>query len=258
MPSPFPGMDPYLESVEKWGGLHHLLITSTVAQLQPALNQRGYYADPGERVWLSESERTILPDVVLARGNRSVSRVAPGGTLVADEPVRVRREEFREPFIDIRDSATHRVIAGIEFISPSNKLSRDGRKLYRRKQRDTQKHGIHLVEIDLTRRGSPIVDLPIEILRAEKCDYLANLVRHRRLDFEYYPIHLRDRLPKIRLPLRAGDEDAVLDLQQAFDDAYDTGPYAVRVDYSIVCDPPFGELDAEWANELLKIKGLRG
>ena len=258
MPSPFPGMDPYLDDVEKWSGLHHLLITSTVAQLQPSLNQRGYYADPGERVWLSESERTILPDVVLARGSRSGPRHSEGGTLIADEPVRVRCEEFREPFIDIRDSATHRVIAGIEFISPSNKLSRDGRKLYRRKQRDTQLHGIHLVEIDLTRRGRSIVDLPSEILRVENCDYLANLVRHRRLDFEYYPIRLRDRLPRIRLPLRAGDEDAVLDLQQAFDDAYDTGPYSVRVDYSSVCEPPLGENDAAWANELLKTKGLRG
>ncbi|MBI3467805.1 MAG: DUF4058 family protein [Planctomycetes bacterium] len=27
MPSPFPGMDPYLETPAEWPGLHHLLIT---------------------------------------------------------------------------------------------------------------------------------------------------------------------------------------------------------------------------------------
>lgn len=256
MPSPFPGMDPHLEETQVWGGLHNLLIAASVSQLQPLLNRRGYYADPGERVWLAESDRNILPDVTVVRSHRPTTEES--AVLLADEPVRIRRMEVREPFIEIRNSSTHRVITGIEFISPSNKLSRDGRKLYRRKQVDLQRQRIHLVEIDLTRRGRRLVDVPESIERGlRRHDYLINLARQPPVNFELYPVRLRDRLPRIWIPLKTGEEDAVLDLQAAFDHAYDAGPYSVRIDYRTPCEPPLAVDDAAWADELLRLKGFR-
>jgi len=64
MPSPFPGMDPWLERNTEWPGFHDILIVKTVEVLQPLLRNRGYYANPGERVWLTEPGRPIYPDVV--------------------------------------------------------------------------------------------------------------------------------------------------------------------------------------------------
>lgn len=62
-------------------------------------------------------------------------------------------------------------------------------------------------------------------------DYLVSVWRAPGSDVEVYPTRLRDRLPRIRVPLRTGDADAVLDLQAAFAHAYDTGPYPDRVDH---------------------------
>ncbi len=42
MPSPFPGMDPWLESPDIWPGFHDKLINETVRIMQPQLRARGY------------------------------------------------------------------------------------------------------------------------------------------------------------------------------------------------------------------------
>jgi hypothetical protein len=56
MPSPFPGMDPYLE--ESWGDVHHRLITYAADQLQTTL-PKDLRARVEERVFVeSEVERT--------------------------------------------------------------------------------------------------------------------------------------------------------------------------------------------------------
>lgn len=72
-----------------------------------------------------------------------------------------------------------------------------------------------------------------------------------------YPISLRNRLPRIRIPLKAGDDDAVLDLQQLVDSVYDIGPYPEKVDYTTHPMPPLTEEDVRWADEILRAKGLR-
>src|SRR6059036_1277241 len=48
VPSPFPGMDPYLEG-PAWSSLHFWLISKTAEALQDQLDERGYFAIPGER-----------------------------------------------------------------------------------------------------------------------------------------------------------------------------------------------------------------
>jgi len=40
MPSPFPGMDPYLEHPELWPALHHLLISEIFRFLSPQLRPK--------------------------------------------------------------------------------------------------------------------------------------------------------------------------------------------------------------------------
>lgn len=268
MPSPFPGMDPYLEEPSVWPGFHHRLITHTAHILQKPLNERGYFADIGERVWLVDPQRHIYPDVTVSglswagsAPETTPDSAAEGLVAVADEPVMVLRDlvEVTEPFVEVFDTTTRNVVTGIEFVSPTNKLTKDGRGLYRQKQRELLRSGINLVEVDFIRRGRRVADVPESILKGQaRHDYLVSLSRHPAVHYELYPIRLRDRLPRIKIPLKHGERDEILDLQQVMTLAYEDGPYSVRVDYSLPCDPPLKSDDARWANELLIEKGLRG
>src|SRR5438270_6600212 len=87
MPSPFPGMDPYLESSGLWQDLHHSLIYRAREALQPQLPPR-YYALIEERIVLEAPSRSYCPDVTIARQEAgtptasSVQAAQGGGTVV--------------------------------------------------------------------------------------------------------------------------------------------------------------------------------
>ena len=265
MPTPFPGMDPWLESPTEWPGFHDIMVVTTVEVLQPQLRAKGFYANPGERVWLMEPHRPIYPDVaVIQHVRRPVpARLPSGGVAVLepDEPLRVPAPtvEVHEGFIEIFDAADNRLVTGIEFVSPANKVDYDGRRLYQQKQQEMREAGVHLVEIDLIRRGPHVLDIPRRVVEdARPWDYLVNLARRGSREFEFYAVPMQHRLPRIRVPLRFGIDDATLDLQLAFDRAYDIGPYPDRLDYSsIPPEPALSAEDARWAEELLKSKGFR-
>jgi hypothetical protein len=81
-------------------------------------------------------------------------------------------------------------------------------------------------------------------------DYLVCVNRsHRRRRFELYPCRLRDRLPRISLPLAEPDPDVPLDIQPALDQVYEDGSYMLRVLYDEPCIPPLPQPDQEWATQ---------
>jgi hypothetical protein len=182
-------------------------------------------------------------------------------TTTRPAPLRIAHMEWEvhEGFVDIYRTETHELVAGIEFVSPTNKTNSKGRRLYRQKQRDFNAANVHLVEIDLIRRGPHVLDIPEEVVEELRpWEYFVNLVRRGSEEFEVYPLRLRTPLPRIRIPLLAEDEDAVLDLQDVFNRSFDISPYPDILNYEV--DPPPPELspeDAAWADELLKSKGLR-
>ncbi len=261
MPSPFPGMDPWLEAPHLWPGLHGKLLSGAVEQLQPQLNPRGYYIDIGERVWLTTPGRSVYPDHVVFTAARRTPRPESRAAAVfdPDEPVRIRHSQVRvtEGYLEIF-AAGNRLVTGIEFVSPANKSNRQGRKLYQAKQAQLRRAGVHLVEIDLIRRGRHVLDVPksvVETLRP--WDYLVNLVRRGSDEHQVDPIPLRNPLPRIRIPLEADQADAVLDLQPLLNHAWDIGPYQIRVDYDQPPSTPLSEADVLWADGLLRTAGLR-
>lgn len=268
MPSPFPGMDPWLEAPHLWPGFHHKLMTAAVEQLQPRLRERGYYVDVAERIWSAEPRRPIYPDNVVSKVHRSPTELhreasadsAGTSTLVVDEPVRVERStvEMREPYLEVFEKAGHKLITGVEFVSPVNKSDATGRRLYEQKQQEMREAGIHLVEVDLIRRGPRVLDVPDEVLDEQpRWDYLVNTVRASDSAYEFYPIRLRNRLPTIRLPLSEDDSDVALELQSVFERAYEIGPYPERIDYTAAPPTPLAEDDADWADGLLRDHRLR-
>lgn len=259
MPSPFPGMDPWLEHPVRFSGLHSQLVTYAMEILQPQLLSRGYFAAANERVWIEESQRDILPDGAIVQWRRDT---VSSPVLVAppDPSVKVRRfqSEHRQAFLEVFDSQHRKLITGIEFVSPTNKMKSIGRRLYRKKQRELQAAGVNVVEIDLLRRGRSVVLAGPTLAESVKpWDFLVCLWRAADdEEFELYPIPLRSPLPRIGIPLKSNEAEAVLDLQAVFDKAYDAGPYRVSVDYQQAPIPPLNSADQAWADDCLRQAGI--
>src|SRR5437016_6812381 len=136
MPSPIPGMDPYLEDPAVFPDLHDNLIAgirnAINAQLPPP-----YYASSASRVWVEPSQRRVGPDVDVLRPERPGSGAVatpPVATAVARPPVVVRipREEYREPYLDIYAKPGHeRLVTTLEVLSLTNKIGGgEGRPQY--------------------------------------------------------------------------------------------------------------------------------
>jgi Protein of unknown function (DUF4058) len=175
MPSPFPGMDPYLENPEIFPDFHDSVITYLREALQASL-PAPYFAAIGRRVWIEVSRRSVGPDVQIrrARAGLSSSRArVPSASPVAIEPiarpvtVKVAHDEFREPFVEIllRGDEGKRLVTSIEVLSLSNKTpGEQGRELYVRKQNESLSSKANLVEIDLLRAGQHVSAVPLEAM----------------------------------------------------------------------------------------------
>jgi Protein of unknown function (DUF4058) len=277
MPSPFPGMDPYLEHPRFFPDLHGGLITFLKQELQQRLPE-AYYAQADEQVWLETSHRYVEPDVNIMRERRSHKprrrRRGQGGVAVAEpEPEMERRvnqpvvitvetveqSEYAEAFLEIhgRWNGQDRLVAAIEVVSPFNKTpGHQGYDKYRAKQREVLAGQAHLIEIDLLREGTHVTVVPRDIAQKEAgpFDYHVSIHRYDRpKEYLVYPIRVGERLPVIDVPLLAEDPAVLLDLQTAFDRAYDAGPYRKRIRYGVdPIDPPLDLEQAKQVKTLLK------
>jgi hypothetical protein len=260
MPSPFPGMDPYLEAPALWPDVHQSLITYIRDDLQPYVRPK-YHARIGERLYVVEVPHTIYPGVTLVR--RPIHEPAPvdvGDQTVASAPVgadvpftlAVPPVEYREPFVEIVHTAGGEVITVIEVLSSANKTPGEGHRLYRQKQQEILRSRTHLVEIDLLSQGVPTIALPeASFTSLPPWRYLVSVSRapHRH-QFEVYPVSLAARLPRFRVPLKEGDPDVVLDLQAVFSRCYDNGGYADFLDYSQASPVPLSPEEGAWVDQM--------
>jgi hypothetical protein len=154
--------------------------------------------------------------------------------------------------IEIRDVAKRELVTAIEVLSPTNKRS-EGYKEYLDKRARVLGSTAHLLEIDLLRKGQRVpLQQPLPPV-----SYFVFLSRaNRRPLTEVWPIRLQERLPVVPVPLQAPDPDIQLDLQAAFDMAYDTFGYDLLVDYTRPPEVPLEGNDAAWAEDLLRAAGL--
>jgi hypothetical protein len=94
MPSPFPGMDQYLEVPGLWPDVHHGLISQTQAVLTGLLRPK-YYLRVEERVYISDENdpgrKVIIPNVRIADNPnwQGGQRAAMEGGLAVAEPIEV-------------------------------------------------------------------------------------------------------------------------------------------------------------------------
>lgn len=256
MPSPFPGMDPYLEDRSLWPDLHQRLIAYTAETLQSQIRPK-YIARIRERIQLAEVRPSYIPGVLLVHHLREPApTLTLPGPLVADEPqmTRVVDEARREPYIEIVYRDTGTVVTLIEVLSPANKEG-EGYEQYAAKQQELLDTPANLMEIDLLGYGKrSLLGQRTHAAAPPDWRYLISISRTERRGVEFYAVPLRERLPRCRIPLRPPDPDAVLDLPTVFTRCYDVGGYDLLIDYR---EPPPVPLRAEelaWVEQLLQEK----
>ena len=212
MPSPFPGMDPYLEG-SCWGSFHAQLAAEIARQLAPRLRPR----------YAASVVSYNLRDPSLPEGLS------------------------RQAVVEVRDTATKMPVTVINLLTPAAKTE-DGLRTYFAK-RQTVIRQVHLLEIDLIGHGGrPFAPRGVEpssylavLTRAD-----------RWLFPRAWPIRLEEPLPAVTVPLKAPDRDVSLDVQQAFASAYDILRESLAVDYARPPEIPLAPEEQAWADELLR------
>jgi hypothetical protein len=256
MPSPFPGMDPYLEDPTLWPDVHHGLIEAIRAQLAPVLAPH-FYVRVEQRVYITSpvddpGYPALIPDVVITRAPRESEAPVgwPGRPAIA-RPAVVEilvEPEIRDAYLEIRDARTHQVVTAIEVLSPANKVKGSrGQQAMQEKRRLLLQGGANWLEIDLLRAGSRPEPL------AGRSDYVVALYRPQHPGLLVWFIDLRDPLPVVAVPLRPPFPDVPLDLQKALDEVYERARYAEQIDYTgPIPSPPLPPADAQWAQDQVR------
>ncbi len=261
MPSPFPGMNPYLEKPALWSEVHNLLIVAIFDALNPQLRPK-YRVAIEQRVYQTTDEDSLLvgiPDVAV-QSSQTATNQKTQNIAVAAPPVQAvtvtipMPETVRESYLEVREVTTREVVTVIEVLSPKNKRSGEGRKACEKKRYSVLGSFTNLVEIDLLRGGKSMLILNNNI----QSDYRILVSRgSHRPKADLYAFDLQNMIPSFPLPLRSQDVEPLLDLQTLLSELYDRASYDLVIDYSREPVPPLSEADAAWADALLREKGLR-
>ena len=257
MPSPFPGMDPYLEG-PMWSSVHSALCNEIARHLTPKLRPK-YIALGNERHVLSVTEAWAeqeepagdqYPDVAILRSANSGTST-PFGSAGAAAPVEVATlipSRVPHVTIEIRDVAERRLVTSIEVLSPTNKRG-DGYDEYVQKRNRVLVSKTHLIEIDLLRQGRRV---PAERPLPPAPYYVFLSRAERRPVMQVWPIQVNQPLPPIPVPLLPGDQDVSLDLQQVLVTTYDAHGYDLAVDYTQPPRVPLPPAEAAWVRQQLE------
>jgi hypothetical protein len=257
MPTPFPGMDPYLERRGLGEQVHADLIVDIRRFLTPlvrphyhvAIEQRTYLAllPPGQ-------QSVGIPDALII--SHPASAPAPTATVVSTghNPIVAELpmpEEIRERYLEIRDVITQEVVTVIEILSPTNKLPGEGRSQYERKRLKVLASLTNLVEIDLVRQGEPFA-INVPAGTSNRSDYRTVISRSQQRPWAaLYLFSLHDPIPDIPIPLRPDEAEPMLELNQILHNLYDQGGYDLAVNYQHPPEPSLSKADAQWAAQIL-------
>jgi hypothetical protein len=245
-------MDPFLEEPAGWTSVDHRLI-SVISDTLAEQVAPHFSVSIEERVYLVEDEepevrRQLAPDLFIVQ-RPAPSSTPAGAAATATPPTIIERLaaiDVRDRYITIYDRRTRELITTIEVLSPWNKARGSrGQREFLAKREAVFATRTHWLEIDLLRAG----ERPEEV--SGQSDYYVLLHRGDgggRLEVWY--IDVRDRLPRITVPLRSPHPDVVFDLQEAFTTLYARARYADDIDYTRpVPAPPLRPADAAWVTQ---------
>jgi hypothetical protein len=246
MPSPFPGMNPYLEHQNEWRNFHTHFINACATALAPQLKSR-YFAKIRANTYFqefSELESMVRDFNIESVEYTEGKRLEPPVYLTHRPPY--IKEEI--PFIEVLCLETHKRVTVIEVLCPINKCVGSIREQYLASRRHFFA-GIaksNFIEIDLLRGFGR---LPMEGLPS--CDY--NALVYRASDYKRigcWPIKLRQSLPVLPIPLGDSEPHVTLDLQELLNRVYDEAFLGDTI-YKHQPQPPLHPDDDAWARGLI-------
>jgi hypothetical protein len=248
MPSPFPGMDPFLEHPRVWRDFHDSFLPALREDLTRIVAPR-YIVRVEETCYISggpSDGRRTVPDVSIHPGRG-------GGTAVATRPRAVPFATGLVPaveesmnYLEVIAADDGSVVTVIELLSPINKRVGDGRGQYLGKLEAFLSGGVNVVELDLLRGGrrTPWAGLPA-------CDYCYAISRAAdRPAADFWPFRLSDSLPLLPLPLRPAEDEPLIDPAATLRRVFDGAQYQHYI-YERPPEPPLPPADAAWAAEIL-------
>jgi hypothetical protein len=223
MPSPFPGMDPYLENPGWWPDFHHFFISGLSEGLDEILPGRYIAEIEAHEFWLEPDE-------------------LPAPNVVQLDPISIG-------FIEIREHPKGGAVTTVEVLSPVTKGG-SGRSTYSAIRRKILLDGINLVEVDLLRGGQrprwstppPLFDYCVTVSRAD-----------RSPEGEFYGWNLRRALPQLPIPLMSPEPDVLLNVGEVLAKTYERGGYRKKLEYGEVPPGPgMSEDDREWVKQMIR------
>lgn len=257
MPSPFPGMDPFLEAPELWSEMHSRLIVAIADNLSEQLSDN-YRVAIEKRTYLSEADESLMvgiPDVSVV--SQKTQRLASAVTATAVAPTIVTMpmaEEVEERYLEIRDVSSGAVVTAVELLSPKNKRAGEERRAYEKKRYRVLASLTHLVEIDLLRGGKP---LPVTGVARQACYSVLVSRSDWRPQAELYEFGLQQPIPPFLLPIKPEDEALLVDLQMLLGGVYRRAKYHLAIDYSRSVKPTLSKTESAWMEDLLGQKAQR-
>ena len=244
MPSPFPGMDPFIEIVLWRDFLFH-----ATCELSWQLNR----SLPRPYVSRINTRDIFLPAPADDSSTRPVVGLkTPACPIEVDlnaRPAEPIGERVAMPWIEVWALPSRRPVSVIELLSPETKdCGSDASASYQDHRTTVLKSDASLVEIDIVRGGVSPYYGPRRL-----GDYRVIVSKPwRRPKADVWPIEFLQPLPTIPVPLRENVEPAPLDLRAALTTVYDRARYDLQLDYASEPDPPLPPAVRAWLTERLK------
>ncbi|MEM7131768.1 MAG: DUF4058 family protein [Chloroflexota bacterium] len=136
--------------------------------------------------------------------------------------------------------------------NPTNKVPKEGRQKYESKRLKLLGSQTNLVEIDLLRSGTP---MPTSIQEEDWTDNRILISRaYQRPYADVYGFGVRDSIPPFPIPLRRGEEEPIVDLNEILHELYDLLSFDLVINYNEHPVPPLRKEDRIWMNELLSVR----
>ncbi|MGA7500359.1 MAG: DUF4058 family protein [Isosphaeraceae bacterium] len=262
MPSPFPGMNPFLEHPDVWSTFHTGMLAAMADRLSAQVRP-DYLVHMEAHLWIHERaddhEDGGLSRRLIGRSDVSISKsraATSGGFMSSEAETAVLTPAMRiliplvdierQRYLEIRDRRNRELVAVVELLSPVNKKSGPYRAQYLTKRSEILASPAHLVEIDLLRDGRA---MPDQERPSSTYGVMVSRVEERPAA-DFWPIGLRQPLPTIPVPLRQANSYASLELQVLLHQVYDRGTYAEEI-YEQEAGPTLDPADLDWAEHVL-------
>lgn len=227
MPSPFPGMNPFIED-SYWPDFHSGFAYELKAQIKHKLPEG--LSVHLEVTLLTEELRlsntkSYRPDVSVQQTGSgplledSEAQVSTGDSSVIEILLPVVTE-VKQRTLEIRDRQDNRLVAAVEILSPANKRQ-PNLKVYRQKRLDYRKRNVHFLELDLLRKGTR----PYYQEDWPETTYTVQLFNAHWNSLKTWPLDLSDTLPEISLPLLTEHPGIKLNLMDVLSRVYANSDY---------------------------------